>query len=143
MRRGGQRNFRAAQAFCPELSLHTWTGASNEDEYGNYVLNTPLNTQAMSFQSVSEERENVAQKAHFFKKLFLQKMEDFKWDVCHVCALLALDARLHSVAGPRLQRALSPNLLNARSGGAVCNSEAPEQSSGRTCARLVQSGKRL
>lgn len=27
MRRGGQRNFRAAQAFCPELSLQTWTGA--------------------------------------------------------------------------------------------------------------------
>lgn len=65
MRRGGQRNFRAAQAFCPQLSLHTWTGASNEDEYGNYVQ-TPLNTQAMSFQSVSEERGKRGSKRTFF-----------------------------------------------------------------------------
>lgn len=65
MRRGGQRNFRAAQAFCPELSLHAWTGASNEDEYGNYVQ-TLLNTQAMSFESFCEKRENVAQNAQFW-----------------------------------------------------------------------------
>lgn len=32
------RNFRAAEVFCPELSLHSWTGAGNGDEYGNYVL---------------------------------------------------------------------------------------------------------
>lgn len=49
MRRGGQRNSIAAQAFCPELSLHTWTGAGKEDEYGNYVQ-TPLSTHAMSFK---------------------------------------------------------------------------------------------
>lgn len=69
MRRGGQRIFRAAQAFCPELSLQTWTGASNEDEYGNYVQ-TPLNTQAMSFKSVCKKRENVAQNAHFWSYFF-------------------------------------------------------------------------
>lgn len=70
----------------------------------------------------------------------MQKVEDFEWDVCHFCALLALDAHLHSVAGPRLQRTLSLNLLNARSGGIIWKSEVPEQSSKWTCAGLVQSG---
>lgn len=68
-------------------------------------------------------------------------MEDIEWDVvCHFCALLALYAHLHSVACPRLQRAPSPNLLSARSGGGIWKAEVPEQSSGWNCARLVQSG---
>lgn len=74
MRRGGQRNSIAAQAFCPELSLHPWTGAGKEDEYGNYVQ-TPLSTQAMSFKSFCEERESKSgSKRTFFRVIFLQRV---------------------------------------------------------------------